>query len=189
MQILQTIADHLGLIAGVALLLLAAAFWKTILWIFGVLIIPDDSIGAVTKKFVLFGANRTLPDGQIIALNGEAGYQADTLPPGIQYGLWPWQYTVERVPFFTIPPAKIGVVQACDGKPLPGGRIIATDVDCDYFQDARRFLISGGERGPQMKVIPPGTYRINPLLFTVTLHDAINVPPGRLGVVEARDGR
>jgi hypothetical protein len=37
----------------------------------------------VNKKFVLFGSNRTLPDGAIIALKGEAGYQADTLAPGL----------------------------------------------------------------------------------------------------------
>ena len=77
-------------------------------------------------------------------------------------------------------------MRAC--RPLPSGRIIARDLDCNYFQDARAFLKGGGERGPQMKVVPPGTYRINPLLFTVTLHEATAVPQGRLGVVEAHDG-
>jgi hypothetical protein len=46
----------------------------------------------MTKKFVLVGKNRRLPAGRIIALNGEAGYQADTLPPGLHVGMWPWQY-------------------------------------------------------------------------------------------------
>ena len=40
-----------------------------------------------------------------------------------------------------------------------------------------------------MQVIPPGTYRINPLLFTVTVTDATDIPPGKIGVVEARDGK
>ena len=31
-------------------------------------------------------------------------------------------------------------MQACDGKPLPSGRIIARDVECNYYQDARAFL-------------------------------------------------
>jgi uncharacterized membrane protein YqiK len=87
-----------------------------------------------------------------------------------------------------IPQGKVGVVQACDGKPLPSGHVIARDVDCDYFQDARAFLKSSGERGPQMKVVPPGTYRINPLVFTVSLFDATEIPQGKLGVVEAHDG-
>lgn len=185
---MDTIFNNLGFIGGVALLVAFAIFWKAILWLFGVIIVPDDSLGTVTKKFVIFGANSKLPDGQIVALEGEAGYQADTLSPGLHMGLWPWQYTIDLIKFTVIPQGKIGVVQSCDGKPLPSGRVIARDVDCNFFQDARAFLKGSGERGPQMKVIPPGTYRINPLLFTVELFDATEIPQGKLGVVEAHDG-
>src|SRR5579863_3291321 len=157
-------------ILGVILLLL---LYRWVLRLCGVIMVPDDSIGVVTKKFVLVGSHRRLPDGRIIALNGEAGFQADTLPPGLHVGLWPWQFTVDRVQFFTVPPGKIGCVEACDGQPLPAGRIIARQVDCDSFQDARAFLQNNGQRGPQMQLIPPGTYRINPLLFSLTLTDAI----------------
>jgi uncharacterized membrane protein YqiK len=168
--------------------IVCAIFWRKVLSLVGVIMVPDDSLGIVTKKFVLLGANRSMPDGQIIALHGEAGFQADTLPPGLHLGLWPWQYAVELAKFLTIPQGKIGVVQACDGKPLQKGRIIAADCDCNLYQDARAFLTNGGQRGPQMRIIPPGTYRINPLLFTVTTADAFQVPPGKLGIVEARDG-
>jgi len=181
--------DHwraLAILVGVVILAIA---YRWVLWLFGVIVVPDDSIGVVTKKFVIFGKNRTLPAGRIIALNGEAGYQADTLPPGLHMGLWPWQYQVELGKFFTVPSGKIGCVQACDGEPLPSGRIIARPLQCDSFQDARSFLLNGGERGPQMTVMPPGTYRINPLLFEVSLQDAVIVPPGKIGVVEARDGK
>jgi len=185
---MDIIYAHYGIAIGIVIVILALIFWKSILWLFGVIIIPDDSLGTVTKKFVLFGANSKLPDGQIVALEGEAGYQADTLSPGLHIGLWPWQYGIELIKFSVIPQGKIGVVQACDGKPLQSGRVIAKDVECNFFQDARAFLKNGGERGPQMKVIPPGTYRINPLLFTVKLFDATEVPQGKLGVVEAHDG-
>lgn len=185
---MDTLVDHPGLIAAVVGMVAALFFWKAFLWLFGVIIVPDDSIGTVTKKFVIFGANSKLPDGQIVALEGEAGFQADSLSPGLHWGLWPWQYAIELVKFTVIPQGKIGVVQACDGKPLPSGRIIAKDVDCNYFQDAQAFLKGGGERGPQMKVVPPGTYRINPLLFTVDLYEATEIPQGKLGVVEAHDG-
>ena len=168
----------------IAALFLLIVLWRAIQWLLGIIIVPDDSIGTVTKKFVLFGANRNLPDGQIVALKGEAGFQADTLSPGMHTGYWPWQYTVEIVKFTEIPQGSIGVVQACDGRPLSGGRVIARDIDCNFFQDARAFLSNDGERGPQMKVIPPGTYRINPLLFTVTLANATEIPQGKLGVVE-----
>src|ERR1700680_4104522 len=76
----------------------------------GIAMIPDDGIGIVTKKFVLFGSHKTLPDGKIIALAGEAGFQADTLAPGLYFWYWPWQYSIEIVPFLTIPPSPLGIV-------------------------------------------------------------------------------
>ncbi len=39
---------------------------------FGMIIVPEDRIGLVTKKFVLFGKFKELPGGRIIATNGEA---------------------------------------------------------------------------------------------------------------------
>jgi uncharacterized membrane protein YqiK len=186
------IGDYTTIILSVVAVAITAAlfvYYKAILWVFGVIIVPDDSVGILTKQFVLFGSHRDLPAGRIIALNGEAGYQADTLPPGLHLALWPWQYTVELLKFLVIPPGMIGVVEASDGLPLPSGRIIAKSALCDSFQDARAFLENGGERGPQMTIIPPGSYRINTLLFSVKLADACSIPPGHVGVVEARDGR
>ncbi len=174
-------------VALAILILLVSYRW--ILWLFGVIIVPDDSIGIVTKKFTLFGSNRRLADGHILALRGEAGFQADTLAPGLHWALWPWQYTVKMQKFVTIPVGKIGLVESCDGQPLPSGRIVAKRVQCNSFQNARAFLEAGGERGPQIDVIPPGTYRVNPLLFGVKLADAVSIPQGQIGVVEARDGK
>ena len=177
---------HSRLIIVIGSILLALAY-RQILWLCGVIMVPNDSIGVVTKKFSL-GRHRELPDGSIIALNGEAGYQADTLTPGLHFSLWPVQYRVELVKFLTIPPGKVGCVEACDGKPLPTGRIIARRVDCNAFQDARAFLSDGGERGPQMALIAPGTYRINPLLFRVELTNVIDIPDNKVGVVTTREG-
>lgn len=188
MEIMEVVGNHSAFIGAIFLLVAAVIFREKLLWLFGVIIVPDDSIGTLTKKFVIFGSNRNMPDGQIIALVGEAGYQADTLPPGLHLGLWPWQYDVDLVKFLIVPQGKVGVVQACDGKPLQSGRIIAKDLECNLYQDARAFLKGGGQRGPQMRIIPPGAYRINPLLFTVKLSDAVEVPPGKIGIVEARDG-
>ena len=186
--VLDYINHHRILVALIVVALMAICY-RALLWFFGVVIVPDNSIGVVTKKFALVGANRSLPDGRIIALKGEAGFQADTLPPGLHVGFWPWQYKVDKVQFLTIPPGKIGCVESCDGQPLPAGRIIARQVDCDSFQDARAFLENSGQRGPQMQIIPPGTYRVNPLLFSVTVADAVIIPPGKIGVIEAKDGK
>ncbi|HEY4039571.1 MAG TPA: hypothetical protein VGM15_12175, partial [Burkholderiaceae bacterium] len=176
----------LGLVFALLVLLIS---YRWVLWLFGMRIVPDNSVGIVTKKFVLFGPHRSLADGHILALKGEAGFQADTLAPGLHWALWPWQYGVKMQPFLTVPVGKIALVEACDGQPLPSGRIVAKRVQCNSFQNARAFLEGGGERGPQVDVIPPGTYRINPLIFSIKFSDAVSVAQGQIGVVEARDGR
>ena len=48
---------------------------------FGMVIVPDNRIGLVVKKYALSGEKR-LPDGRIIAIHGEAGMQAKALAPG-----------------------------------------------------------------------------------------------------------
>jgi uncharacterized membrane protein YqiK len=69
--------------------------------------------------------------------------------------LWPWQFEIELVEFVTISEGSIGIVEAKDGVPLKDGRVLARRVDCDSFQNARLFLKNGGERGPQITIIPP----------------------------------
>ena len=176
---------YIGLAAFILFLLL----YKWTFRLLGVYIIPDDAIGTVVKKFVLIGGNKQLPPGKIVALKGEAGIQADTLPPGLHIGLWPWQYDISIVPQKVIPTGQVGVVESCDGRVLPDGRIIARQVECDNFQDARAFLEGGGERGPQMALLSPGTWRINPLVFKVTPVPMTFVEAGEIGVVEASDGK
>jgi hypothetical protein len=62
-------------------------------------------------------------------------------------------------------------------------------VECDTFQDAGAFMANGGERGPQMSVIPPGTYRINPLIFDIQLADVVDIPDNKIGIATRRNMR
>ena len=163
--------------------------FKLVMRIFGVVLIPEDSLGVVNKKFALLGKNTRLPDGAIIALQGEAGLQADTLAPGVHFWLWPWQYEVQRQKFINISEGRVGVVESRDGKSLSKGRVLARMVACDSYQNARGFLETGGERGPQIAIIPPGTYRINTALFTVVEEDALEIADNMVGVVTTKDGR
>jgi len=169
-------------------IVLALILYRLVFRLFGAVIIPQDSIGVVNKKFVLLGKNRTLPDGCIVALNGEAGIQADTLAPGIHFGYYPWQYDIKIEKFITIAEGRIGVVESRDGKSLPAGRVLARKVECDSFQDARKFLTKGGERGPQITVIPPGTYRINSGLFSIVQEPVLEIGDNMVGVVTTREG-
>ncbi len=185
-----TVFDLLARYGWLIAIVLIVAFNKAILRVFfGTVIVSKDEIGILNKKWVLFGKNRTLPDGAIVALSGEAGLQADTLAPGIHFGLWAWQYAVSKVPFTTIDKGHIGIVEARDGHPLSGGRVLAKTVECNSFQDARGFLTRGGERGPQISVIPPGTYRINTALFQVSMDEVLEIPDNMVGVVTTKDGK
>ncbi len=157
--------------------------------IFGIIIIPNDSIGVVNKRFVIVGKFRTLPDGAIIAMNGEAGYQADTLAPGLHMLLWPWQYDIMIEKFKTIREGFIGIVESKDGKPLTDGHVLARRVECDSFQNARAFLANGGERGPQITIIPPGTYRINSAIFSVVEEKVLEIEDNKVGVVTTKEGK
>ena len=170
----------------IGLLLLS---YRAVFRLFGAVIIPQDSVGVINKKFVLFGKHRSLPDGSIIALQGEAGIQADTLAPGMHFGYWPWQYEISIEKFTTIPDNKIGIVESRDGKSLAAGRVLARKVDCDSFQDARKFLTQGGERGPQITVIPPGTYRINRRVFEIEMKSVLEIEDNMVGIVTTREGK
>lgn len=170
--------------------ILAIVFYKYILRVFfGMVIIPEDRLGLVTKKFVLLGDTKTLPDGKIIATNGEPGYQGKTLAPGfLGWGYWPWQYTIDLAPFTVIPKGKIGLVSAKDGVQLPTGAILARHADSDNFQDAIAFLENGGQRGKQVGYLNNGSYRINTLLFEVSIADITYIEDGQVGIITALDG-
>src|ERR1700742_1668984 len=133
---------------------------------FGMVIVPDDRIGLVVKKYVLSG-NKRLPDGRIIATGGEAGMQAKALAPGLYWGMWPWQYAVTMQPFTIIEQNKLGLVKAKDGASMDTGRVLGKPVECDKFQDATAFLENNGQKGPQAAFLTPGNYRINTFMFEI----------------------
>jgi uncharacterized membrane protein YqiK len=171
------------------LIVFAIVFYKFVLRVFfGMVIVPEDKIGLVTKKFVLFGADKSLPDGRIIATKGEAGFQAQTLAPGLYWGMWIWQYSVDMTPFTIIPEGKIGLVLSKDGKEIPTGRILARRVESDNFQDATAFLNNGGQKGRQTAFITSGSYRINTYLFEVVITDQVKIFENMVGIVTALDG-
>ena len=177
--------------------LLAAAALALGLAALGVRVIGEREAGLVVKRL-----GHPLPPGRLIATGGEAGYQADLLPPGWHFPLWRWKYKVERVPLIVVPPGQIACVVANDGRPVPSEHVLGRDVPCDRFQDARAFLEGGGERGRQLAILTAGTYRINPAAFKIitaanaTQHglgardlQVLQVPSDAVGIVTVLDGR
>lgn len=163
----------------------------------GAVMISERQVGIVVKRF----GPRGLEPDRLVALNGESGYQADTLAPGLHFRYWPWQYRVLKVPVTVVPQGELALVIAADGAAIPAERILGRIVDSDNFQDARKFLLNGGEKGRQLGILTGGTYRINTALFTVissataehhgmTSHDMLlhHVHPDMVGIVTTLDG-
>lgn len=84
---------------------------------------------------------------------------------------------------------KIGIITSMDGDPIPPGRLLAKRVEGhSAFENGQAFLNNGGQKGPQIDILLPGTYRINTDLFHVEIQDATVIPAGKVGLVSALDG-
>ena len=185
---LNTILNFMSSYWWILVIVLSAVFYKSIFRLFGIVIVPEDKIGLVTKKFVLFGANKELSGDRIIATNGEAGLQSDYLAPGIHYFKWPWQYQIDMTGFVVVPEGHIGLVNSKDGKIIQTGRILARRVECENYQDAKGFLDNGGQKGRQSAFIPNGVYKINTHLFEVSVVKQANIQDNMVGIVTTLDG-
>lgn len=134
-----------------------------IIWLLGFRIIDNDKVGIVEKWWSRKGSLNE----QIIALNGEAGYQPELLRGGIHFRT-PLIYKIHVVPLVTIPQGKIAYVFARDGKPLDPTQTLGKVVpESNNFQDVREFLINGGQKGPQRGIIREGTYAFNLAQFVI----------------------
>jgi uncharacterized membrane protein YqiK len=155
--------------------------------VLGIAFIRENQVGVVVKRFSFKG--KRLPEGRIIALNGEPGYQASTLGPGLHFGYFRIKYKVEKYPMTSIPPGKIGMVIANDGDAPPVDRVLCRAVECDNFQNAAKFLSNGGQKGRQTGILTTGFYRINPVLFRVISDiDIKKIDSNKIGIVTVLDG-
>jgi hypothetical protein len=148
-----------------------------------VFVAPDQALMVINK----FGD--PLPSDRIVVPandNHYKGIQEELRGPG-RYFLNPVEYDWKVVPLVDIPAGdpqkwdwdedgkikdastlpKVGVVTLKQGKNAPPGMEV----------------VDAGFKGVQKQVLTPGTYKINPQEYEVTLADAVVVPPGSVGVV------
>jgi uncharacterized membrane protein YqiK len=182
--------------------------------------VPLIEIGADELGIVEAIDGEPMPPGRIFALDraqnahnnfqdpiafikqgGVKGIQLRTLPPGL-WPIHPYLFRVSVAKTTVVPQGKVGVIIAADGSSLDAGRLLARAVDGHIsFQNAELFVSAGGQRGPQVDILTPGTYRIltqsspfeggsdvKPGLFTVRLFDATVINENEIGLVEALDG-
>jgi regulator of protease activity HflC (stomatin/prohibitin superfamily) len=166
-----------GIVLCLVLLIVLLAILK------GFCLVGANQVGILTKNML----GKKMPEGQIIARHGEIGVQASTLMPGLYWRL-PIIWSFTKVPVVTVDIASIGIVESIDGEPLPKGRVLADEVECNQFQDAEMFLANHGKKGPQVGILRPGTYRINSILFNINKAPAVKIDENTIGIAVAKDG-
>ena len=141
--------------------------------------------GHVVKRFMGAG----LPQGRIIAVNGETGPQAQIHGPGLKFVPLIRLYAdIEILPSVEIPKGHYAVVTALDGRKLPEDVVIASPLpgtsiapsaaieggaSVSGMFDAVAFLDpeTGGFQGVQATVLKPGIHRLNLYLYNIEVVD------------------
>ncbi len=139
----------------------------------------------ITRERRWFGS--PMANGRTVALSNEVGVQASTLGPGFHV-MFPFVYKISKHPFISLGMNKVGIVRAVTGMPMPAGQFFAKTVDSSLFQDGEAFLRKAGEKGPQLAILPPGEYQINPALFTVQIEDVVIIGETEIGLIESVAG-
>lgn len=163
--------------------------------------IPEGYIGVVSAED---GATLTL--GQLLGKSipghdnfqnaeiflrsgGQKGPQIDFLRPGT-YNINTEIFKIETKPAVNILEKQIGVVESRDGLPMkPDEVVVATPEGHNDFQDGQKFIENKGCRGPQEMILTPGTYYINPYLFTVTIREQTTIRQGEVAVLISNIGK
>ncbi len=165
-------------------------------------VVGPDQLGIVTAT-----DGESMPHGRILA-EDKAGEHHDNFqnPEGFlrnggvrgeqlrfltngQFKLHPRLFNIRLIEKTRIPDGKVGVVYAADGASLAAGQLVGRAVEGhDNFQKAEVFLKNGGQKGPQVDILRPGTYNIHTGMFRVDIRDAVTVADGQIGVVEALGG-
>src|SRR5690349_3773338 len=132
--------------------------------------IPNNQVGIVEKLWTFRGS---VAQG-FIALNGAAGFEPEVLRGGLHV-LFPFMYRIHKSDLVTVGQGKIAYVFARDGAPLGASQVLgANDTDDKSdFQDVRQFLMNGGQKGPQRKILREGTYAINTTQFAIITDERV----------------
>lgn len=142
-------------------------------------IFADDPAGAMHNNF-------QDPVG-FLRNGGIRGKQLRFLTNGT-FKIHPHLFKVTKIRKIFVPEGSIGVVTAADGAAMQGLLARSTDGH-DNFQKADEFLRNGGEKGPQVDFLRPGTYNINTEVFKVEIREAVKISENEIGIVEAKDGK
>jgi len=165
----STFASHAATVLGTAIPVLVLFYlFMSIRWI------GPSEVGLVIKHITFL----RLSDDNPIAFEGEAGYEAVLLMPGLRFKAWLF-YSVRKFPWVQVPAGEIGVVVAQIGQPLSiGAKSAVYREEFGNFTDLRAFIKNGGQKGVQRPVLPPGTVApIHPVGFLVVTKQRVYGEP------------
>jgi uncharacterized membrane protein YqiK len=158
------------------------------LFVFVIIAKSIYSIGPTQVGLVRKRIGRKLPDDNPVAFNGEAGYQAELLMPGLRFKFYLF-YAATKHPWVQIPAGQIGVVIAQIGEPLPiGAKSAIYSPQFGTFTGLKTFVEGvdrengkprlRGQKGVQRPVLSPGTLApIHPVAFLViTRYQVFGIP-------------
>ncbi len=148
-----------AVVIGVPLVGLLILF--LILWNVFFKYVPPGKMLVVEAKF---GEDRD-PE-RTMSKPGEKGVQEDVLGEGWHF-VTPIVYTTELKDNVKVEPGMVGIVTAKGGKTPKDGHVLTDNDD---------------EKGIRRKVLPPGTYRLNPHGYAVEQVKAIEITPGHVGL-------
>ncbi|MDD5303640.1 MAG: hypothetical protein PHS14_11095, partial [Elusimicrobia bacterium] len=186
MGLITNFLSSLGLTGDFGSAVLALLVFAAIVFIYNSIVVVGGTQIAVLERRWL---GRSMPEGRVVAMANEVGIQARILGPGLHL-LTPFLYRTEKAPMMVVAENEVGLIESIDGAPVPPGRIFGKALgNHNLFQDGEAFLTGGGEKGPQVQILPPGTYRVNPYLFKVVKRPALRITNNKIGVVVATDGQ
>jgi hypothetical protein len=128
----------------------------------GVIVIPENKRGLVFNK-----RGKSINGNNKVSISNEAGYQADLLAVGYHYNYWGWKYTITLIDPIIVKHNEIALIEAKGGQENNDHINLGKMVKCNNFQNARKFIEEGGERGRQLQILKEGEYFINSEMFTV----------------------
>jgi uncharacterized membrane protein YqiK len=121
---------------------------------------------------------------------GQKGPQVAILGPG-NYRINTALFKVETKPQTVIPNGHLGLVTAMDGGRVEEGRLLGRRIDGhSNFENGVAFIAHGGQKGHQLDVLMPGTYRINTQLFVIkAVVPWTHVSADSVGIVTVLEGK
>jgi hypothetical protein len=152
------------IVSALGIVLFFVFVWE---WGFCRFYVGPEQMAVITAK-----VGDALPPGEILAKKGQMGVLEDVLGEGRHFRN-PYEYDRIIMPVITIMPGKIGVVTAKVGAELPQGE----------------FLANENQKGIWRRVLGPGTYRLNPYGYEITVEDAVVIPIGYVGIITSLSGR